>query len=69
MQNWIEEFGSSMRAFWLEDEGQNLIEHSLLIAFVCLAAAAMFINAGASVRSIWTTSNSQLAVAAAAATT
>jgi len=54
-----------MRAFWREDEGQNLIEHSLLIAFVSLAAATLFISAGGNIKSIWTTTNSQLAAAAA----
>jgi len=58
-----------MRAFWRDDEGQNLIEHSLLIAFVSLAAATMFISAGGNIKSIWTTTNSQLAAAAASATT
>jgi Flp pilus assembly pilin Flp len=69
MQNWFGGFGAFVRAIWLEDEGQNLIEHSLLIAFVSLAAAALFISAGGNIRSIWTTTNSQLAAAAASATT
>jgi len=58
-----------MRAFWREDGGQDLIEYSLLLAFVALASATMFIRAGGSIKSIWTTTNSQLAAAASAATT
>jgi len=69
MDNWFGEFGSSMRAFWREDGGQDLIEYSLLLAFVALASATMFIRAGGSIKSIWTTTNSQLAAAASAATT
>jgi len=68
MRNLSGEFGASMRAFWREDEGQNLIEHSLLIAFVALASATLFITAGGNIKSIWTTTNSQLAAAAASAT-
>jgi Flp pilus assembly pilin Flp len=68
MRNLSGEFGASMRAFWREDEGQILIEHSLLIAFVSLAAATLFISAGGNIKSIWTTTNSELAAAAAAAT-
>ena len=33
MQNWFAECGASMRAFWLEDQGQDLIEYTLLLAF------------------------------------
>jgi Flp pilus assembly pilin Flp len=42
------------------EAGQDLIEYSLLIAFVALASAALFINTGASVTGIWSTANSQL---------
>jgi len=68
MQNWFGELGAAMSTFWREDEGQNLIEHSLLIAFVCLAAATMFIGAGGNIKSIWTITNNQLSAAAASAT-
>lgn len=50
-------------AFWNDDQGQDLIEYTLLMAFVALASAALFIGAGGSVSGIWTTSNSQLASA------
>ena len=53
-----------MIAHFLQDEqGQDLIEYTLLIAFVCLASAALFISAGGSVGGIWSSTNSQLAVA------
>ncbi len=69
MRNWFTEFGASMRTFWLEDGGQDLIEYTLLLAFVALASAALFIHAGASIKSIWTATNSQLTAAAGSATT
>ena len=47
-----------------DEQGQDLIEYTLLIAFVALASAALFIGAGGSVKTIWTAANSQLANAA-----
>ena len=52
-----------LRSFWTGEEGQDLIEYTLLMAFVTLASAALFLGAGGSVAGIWTTSNSQLAAA------
>jgi Flp pilus assembly pilin Flp len=53
--------------FLHEENGQDLIEYTLLMAFVALASAALFIGAGGSINSIWTTSNQQLANAATSA--
>ncbi|MGA3258306.1 MAG: Flp family type IVb pilin [Bryobacteraceae bacterium] len=58
-----------LRNLWNDEQGQDLIEYTLLLAFVALASAALFIGAGGKINSIWTTTNSQLAAAAAAATT
>jgi Flp pilus assembly pilin Flp len=63
MRNWFGDFGASMRAFWREDEGQNLIEHTLLLAFVALACATLFMGAGKSIKGIWSTTNSELVAA------
>ena len=43
--------------FVREEEGQDLVEYTLLLAFVCLASAALFIGAGKSMASIWTDTN------------
>jgi len=60
-----------MKQFWLrlliDDHGQDLIEYTLLMAFVALASAALFIGAGGSISTIWTTGNTQLANAATSA--
>ena len=46
--------------FVREEEGQDLVEYTLLLAFVCLASAALFINAGNSVGGIWKQANTLL---------
>jgi Flp pilus assembly pilin Flp len=50
--------------FVKEEEGQDLIEYTLLMAFIALASAAIFIGAGNSVTKIWNTANNQLSQAA-----
>ena len=49
--------------FIQDEQGQDLIEYTLLMAFVCLTSAALFVGAGSSVSGIWTSTNSQLAAA------
>lgn len=49
--------------FVADDRGQDLIEYTLLMAFVALASAALFLGAGGSISGIWSTSNSQLSAA------
>ena len=56
-----------LRNFWLEEEGQDLIEYTLLLAFVALVSAAIFIGAGQSASGIWTVANSHLSNANTAA--
>jgi Flp pilus assembly pilin Flp len=49
---------------FLEDEhGQDLVEYSLLLAFVCLAGAATFIAMGTTISGIWSIANNRLAAA------
>jgi Flp pilus assembly pilin Flp len=56
-----------LRNLWTDERGQDLIEYTLLLAFVALASAALFIGAGGQVSGIWSTSNTQLTAANAAA--
>jgi len=49
-----------LRTFLLDETGQDLIEYTLLMAFVALASAALFLGAGGNITAIWSTSNSQL---------
>ena len=53
--------------FFREDHGQDLIEYTLLMAFVCLAAAALFIPTGRAITSIFCIANINLSEAASAA--
>jgi len=53
--------------FVREEEGQDLVEYTLLLAFVCLASAALFISAGSSLAGIWGDANKILANANTAA--
>jgi Flp pilus assembly pilin Flp len=53
--------------FVKDEQGQDLIEYTLLLAFVCLASAALFISAGGSVGGIWNQANSRLSAANTAA--
>ena len=53
--------------FVREEEGQDLVEYTLLLAFVCLASAALFIGAGKSMANIWVDTNLVLTNAGLAA--
>jgi Flp pilus assembly pilin Flp len=52
------------RCLWQEESGQDLIEYTLLMAFVALSSAALFTAAGTNVSKIWSTSNTTLSTAA-----
>lgn len=54
---------SFVKTFWNDQQGQDLIEYTLLMAFVALASAALFLGAGGSIQGIWKTSNTQLSTA------
>jgi len=56
-----------IKNFLRDESGQDLVEYTLLLAFVALASAALFIQAGGSINTIWTTANSRLGDAAASA--
>jgi Flp pilus assembly pilin Flp len=53
----------AVKSFCKDESGQDLIEYTLLMAFVALASAAIFISEGGSISGIWTSANSQLAAA------
>lgn len=56
-----------LRRFWREEQGQDLIEYTLLLAFVALVSAALFIGAGQTASGIWSIANASLAAASSAA--
>jgi Flp pilus assembly pilin Flp len=51
------------RNFIADEHGQDLIEYALLLAFVVLASAALFIGAGSKSKGIWGAANTQLTAA------
>jgi Flp pilus assembly pilin Flp len=53
--------------FLTDEQGQDLIEYTLLLAFVALASGALFTQAGSSVKTIWGAAGTSLANAAAKA--
>ena len=56
-----------LRRFWDDEGGQDLIEYSLLITFIAIACM-WFVGAGRGpVNGVWTTANTHVTSAAAAA--
>jgi Flp pilus assembly pilin Flp len=49
-----------LKRFLKDVQAQDLIEYSLILAFVALASAGLFINAGGSVSGIWGAANTAL---------
>ena len=41
-----------LRNFWTDEQGQDLIEYSLLMAFVALASAALFLGEAITARKL-----------------
>jgi len=50
-------------SFWKSEEGQDLVEYTLLLAFIALVGAAVFIGMGSTTSGIWTIVNSRFAAA------
>jgi len=56
-----------LKRLWRDEEGQDLTEYVLLLAFVALTTAALITPPMTSVSKIWVGGNSELTTAAAAA--
>jgi Flp pilus assembly pilin Flp len=50
-----------------DEEGQDLIEYTLLMAFIALGSAAVFTHAGSSVNKVWNSAGTVLSNAVAVA--
>jgi len=46
------------------EQGQDLVEYTLMVAFVAMTSAAIFFSAGGSVSVMWVSANSTLSGAA-----
>ena len=56
-----------MMRFLCDESGQDLIEYTLLMAFIALASAALIANLGMSVANIWNKGNTVLSNAVVSA--
>jgi Flp pilus assembly pilin Flp len=51
-------------ALWQEEDGQDMVEYALLLAFVALAAVSLLTGVKSSITSIWTQIDTTLATGA-----
>jgi Flp pilus assembly pilin Flp len=52
---------SILNAFWQEEDGQDMVEYSLLLAFIALAAVGLLSGIKTQISTLYTTINSTLA--------
>ena len=50
--------------FWKEEDGQDMVEYALLLAFVALAAVGVLGTVKSSISTIWTSVSTNLTTAA-----
>ena len=55
------------KAWWSEETGQDLVEYSLLLAFIALAAVALLNSASGSIKTLWQDISKALTSATSAA--
>lgn len=53
--------------FWRNEEGQDLVEYSLLMTFIALAAVALLSGVKTNLSTIWTTISQKVSSGATAA--
>ncbi len=60
-------FHTFVNSFLREEDGQDLVEYSLLLAFIGLAATAVLTTVKTNINALWTKVNTKLTTATAAA--
>lgn len=55
---------SAITTFAKEEDGQDVVEYSLLLGFIALSSTAILAGIGTTVHGVWTTVNSTLKNAA-----
>jgi Flp pilus assembly pilin Flp len=53
----------NISSFWRDEQGQDLVEYSLLMTFIAIAVMAFVESGKTAIQGIWTTGNSQVAAA------
>jgi Flp pilus assembly pilin Flp len=57
----------ALKAFWREEEGQDLVEYALLMAFIALAAVAVLTSVQTNVTKLWNSISNALSDAVTSA--
>jgi Flp pilus assembly pilin Flp len=57
----INDVRQRLGGFERDETGQDAIEYALLVAFIALAGAAMFLGMSSSANALWSVANSNLA--------
>ncbi|HEY3936817.1 MAG TPA: Flp family type IVb pilin [Bryobacteraceae bacterium] len=55
---------SILNTFWKEEDGQDMVEYSLLLAFIALAAVGLLSGIKTSISTIWQSISTNLSSAA-----
>ena len=58
---------SYLKSFLKDEEGQDMVEYTLLLAFVALAAGAAYVTIGNNISGIWSKAQTDVTNAAAVA--
>jgi len=58
---------NSLLRFLHDERGQDIVEYTLLMSFLSLATAALFVAQGGTINTIWRTTSNQLSNAQTAA--
>jgi Flp pilus assembly pilin Flp len=58
---------SVVKNFLKDEQGQDMVEYTLLLAFVALAAGAAYVTIGTKISGIWSQAQTDVTNAAAAA--
>jgi len=56
-----EQVEEAMNSFFKNEQGQDLVEYTLLLVFFVLAGAALYIGISGSINSIWTGISNRIA--------
>lgn len=56
-----------LNGLWQEEDGQDLVEYSLLLAFIALATIGVLTTVQGSIKTLWGTINTKLGTANTAA--
>jgi Flp pilus assembly pilin Flp len=56
----VTKVSGQLRHFWHREDGQDLVEYSLLLAFIALTAIGLLSGVKTNIKGIWTTINNAL---------